>query len=432
MIRLYYCLQKGGKTLSLCFSESGKPRKYKSVSNLLVGGFSVKNWNSKTCQFYKSPNSDINNQEINKFKKRYADVLEENPSISLEALYSYFDNKRIDSEQVNSIFDFIDMVINDEKMKPTGGCNYKCYEKLQKRLYEFEPYLKETTSKKMTFCALDETFCDAFKDWIIVKRKGDDYEGLTKLFVSLINRADKNKSVDFDKSKINKFKFTDRDINERICELPYTLTTEQIKVFANLDLTTVQGKYNIEKVQLFHDTCMLMLGTFMRPCDVILFKKENITNQSGKNFVRYVPKKKASISNKSKRKLATFPLTPEVEFIINKYAGQSDNNYILPLYSEERAQGLKDGKEGLLKQLNRNLNKWLKMVSGVMGLDPELCAYDFRHTSITHSLSIGKIPVITVSQWAGTSVEMIEKHYYNSSMDSSLPSAISGLYKVSA
>jgi len=430
MIHISYTLQKGRKTLSLCFYEKGKPRKYKSVLDKLTGGFSEKNWNSTTKQFRKSPNSEINNQVINKFKKRYADVLEENPSISLDELYSYFDNKRTDPEQVNTIFDFLDTLINDEKKKPTGGCNFKCYEKLQKRLREFESYLKEAISKEMTFNDLDEVFCDTFKDWLIIERKGKDYEGIKKLFTSFLNRADKNKSVDFDKSKINKFQFPVciSDANECICELPVILQKEQMEEFANLDLTAVQGKYKMDKVQLFHDTCMLMLGTFMRPCDVVLFNERNIqTNVHGQNVISYVPKKKMSLSNRSKQKVARVPLEKPVETIIMRYRGQSEEGFILPIYSEIKAKAYKDGKEGLLKKFNKDLNIWLKKVAKVMKLNIELNAYVFRHTSISHALNIGHIPIATVAKWAGTSVSMIEQYYNNSDISNVQPTVISSI-----
>jgi len=430
MVSLYFTTRKKGTTLELCFSEYGQPRLYKSVLRLLTGGFEIKNWNPKTKQFRKGPNSEINNDVIYKFKKRYSDVLEENPSISAKELHSFFENKRPNIDQVGSIFDFLDTLINDEKKKPTGGCNYKCYEKLQKRLYEFESYLKETTSKEMTFNDLDEAFCDTFKDWLIDERKGKDYEGIKKLFTSFLNRADKNKSVDFDKSKINKFQFPDciSDTNECICELPVILQKEQMEGFANLDLTTVQGKYRIEKVQLFHDTCMLMLGTFMRPCDVVLFNERNIqTNVHGQNVISYIPKKKMSLSNRSKQKVARVPLEDAVEAIIMKYRGQSEKGFILPIYSEIKAKSYKDGIEGLLRKFNKDLNIWLKKVAKVMKLNIELNAYVFRHTSISHALNIGHFPIATVAKWAGTSVSMIEQYYNNIDISDVKPAVISSI-----
>lgn len=67
--------------------------------------------------------------------------------------------------------------------------------------------------------------------------------------------------------------------------------------FANLDLATVQGKYSLDKVRLFRDTCMLMLGTFMCPCDVVLFYERSIqSNVHGQSVISYVPKKKKSLS----------------------------------------------------------------------------------------------------------------------------------------
>lgn len=116
-----------------------------------------------------------------------------------------------------------------------------------------------------------------------------------------------------------------------------------------------------------------------------------------------------------------------MEAIIIRYKGQSEECFVLPIYSEIKAKAYKDGIEGLLKKFNKDLNIWLKKVAKVMKLKIELNAYVFRHTSISHALNIGHIPIATVTKWAGTSVSMIEQYYNNSEISNVQPTVISSI-----
>ena len=64
------------------------------------------------------------------------------------------------------------------------------------------------------------------------------------------------------------------------------------------------------------------------------------------------------------------------------------------------------------KSFGEKLNKWLKHVGRAMEPDYDLYAYVFRHTAITVAID-SELPVSYISNAAGTSVEMIQQHYYN-------------------
>ena len=115
------------------------------------------------------------------------------------------------------------------------------------------------------------------------------------------------------------------------------------------------------------------------------YSKAVPNGKHGQNVISYIPKKKMSLSNRSKQKVARVPLEDAVEAIIMKYRGQSEKGFILPIYSEIKAKSYKDGIEGLLRKFNKDLNIWLKKVAKVMKLNIELNAYVFRHTSISHA-----------------------------------------------
>jgi integrase len=69
-------------------------------------------------------------------------------------------------------------------------------------------------------------------------------------------------------------------------------------------------------------------------------------------------------------------------------------------------------KDFLFKKFRERVNIWLKCVGEGLETDYKLYAYVFRHTSITVALDNG-IPISYVAIAAGTSIEMIQKHYYN-------------------
>ena len=69
-------------------------------------------------------------------------------------------------------------------------------------------------------------------------------------------------------------------------------------------------------------------------------------------------------------------------------------------------------KDYTFKNFREKLNNWLKSVGKALDLEFDLYAYVFRHTAITVAIDNG-LPVSFVSNAAGTSVEMIQQHYYN-------------------
>jgi integrase len=66
----------------------------------------------------------------------------------------------------------------------------------------------------------------------------------------------------------------------------------------------------------------------------------------------------------------------------------------------------------MFKKFREKLNIWLKSVGKELRLDYNLYAYVFRHTAITVALDSG-LPIAYVAMAAGTSIEMIQEHYYN-------------------
>ncbi len=239
-----------------------------------------------------------------------------------------------------------------------------------------------------------------------------NYEQLIKLFRALLNKASVDKKIDFKIANINEYTFpiTD-DLNKTT--FPDVLRPEELQRFMELDLNKVQGKRSMHTVELYYDYAKLMLSTYMRPCDAILLNQEHFN--SDRTRICYIPKKKAS--TRSRHKAANLPCSKTVLEIMSKYEQETGEGYILPIYSSKKSAGYKKGKEGLLKKFNQQFNVWLKQVGKELNCKIVLDAYVLRHTSISFAINVANQAIGSVAQWAGTSVQMIERHYNNSEIN---------------
>ncbi len=166
MIRINFTIRNNGRQLALCLSEGSK-RRYKSVLPLLRGNFNAKDWNKAKQQFNsKMPYSEENNRFLAQLRNEYQKAILEKKDISLDELCCCLVKQDKESTKT-SLLEFLTTVIEREKKKPTGGCNYECYEKLKKRLCEFEIFLKQNSSKQLIFEDVDEEFCELYAKWLI-------------------------------------------------------------------------------------------------------------------------------------------------------------------------------------------------------------------------------------------------------------------------
>lgn len=139
---------------------------------------------------------------------------------------------------------------------------------------------------------------------------------------------------------------------------------------------------------------------FFAPCDVIKAKWRDITRRGT-----------IAVRRKKTHRTVEVPVTPMMRQIINKYKGQSKDGYIFPIMDDEKEKKYQT-KDYTFKKFREFLNKWLKSIGKELGLEFQLYAYVFRHTAITIAIDKG-IPISYVANAAGTSVEMIQLHYYN-------------------
>ena len=171
--------------------------------------------------------------------------------------------------------------------------------------------------------------------------------------------------------------------------------------FLNADLSSLTPSYKDRKqVELYYDFCVFMFHSFFAPCDVIKLKYSDITRA---NTIR--------VKRKKTHQPVEVPVSPAMADIIAKYRGQTVDGYVFPIMDDKKEAAYTTA-DYLFKKFREKLNIWLKCVGKELGLDYNLYAYVFRHTAITVALDSG-LPIAYVAMAAGTSIEMIQEHYYN-------------------
>ena len=397
MVKLKFITR--GSDLVLRVSEN-KERFYKSVKHLLKGNPNIsRHWNSDKERFSSYAIFYVeNNTALDEFKESYSSLIKKHPELSAKQIAQFYTSAKQEKEttpenSLSLVEKFLEVVVKREKCK--SGCNYELYDKLLKKCRKLLPDFSS-----LTFQEIDFDKCVRIAH-IFAKHGG--YRGTTKTFRSLLGKADDEKIIDFSLSQIGSFKFSDYDPqkDEVNTKKPDVLSPEQLKAFLNLDLSQVSPTYtNRKKVELYYDFCVVIFNTFLAPCDVIKLKYKDITKQGSVNVKR-----------KKTHKAVEVPLNPALEGIINKYSGQTKNGYVLPIMDDEKEKGYKT-KDYTLKKFRERVNCWLKDVGEELKTDFDLYAYVFRHTAITVALD-NHVPIPYVAMAAGTSIEMMQKHYYN-------------------
>lgn len=403
MVRLKFVILNDSLVLRI---SEGKKRFYKSIAHLLVGNPNLeRHWNSDKEKFssYAVSYSE-NNKILNDFKLVYSELIKEHPDFDARQVAQFFNllgpkgnGHEKEKEPVkslgNSVEKFLEVVIEREKAKQ--GCNFEIYHKLLKKCRKVIKGFSH-----LTFQSINYDKCVSIAS-TFAKYKG--YHATATAFRGLLNRADKENDIEFSLSQIGSFKFSHYNpkINEVNIKKPDVLSPEQLKAFLNLDVSQLTPSYkNRFEVELYHDFCVFMFHSFLAPCDVIKLKYKDITKD-----------KTIHVKRKKTHKPVEIPINAVMEIIINKYRGKTKNGYVFPIMDDEKEKKYTT-KDLTFKKFREKVNIWLKFIGEEIGVDYKLYAYVFRHTAITVALDNG-IPISYVAMVAGTSIKMIQEHYYN-------------------
>ena len=398
MVKLKFILRNN--SLVLRISEN-KERYYKSVNGILVDNPNLqRHWKADKEKFSNYAASfKENNKALSDFKQIYRNLCNEHPEFNARQIAMYYSKsnaakkERVNAGQTTFVEQYIQVVIEREKQKQ--GCNFEVYEKLLSKCRKVIPNFEY-----VTFSEIDYDYCVNLAG--IFARSGG-FRGTTKSFRAILGRASREKDIDFSLSKLGDFNFNDYNPTKYDDDLrtPDVMTIEQMKDFSNIDVLNLTMNWkDREFVELCHDFCIFMFQSFFAPCDVIKLKTSNIT----RNHTILARRKKT-------HKMVEIPITPAMDKIILKYSGQSKFGYIFPIMDDEE-EDKHPTKDYIFKKFRQKLNVWLKDVGEELGLEFNLYAYVFRHTAITVAIDSG-LPIAYVAYAAGTSAEVIQKHYYN-------------------
>lgn len=336
--------------------------------------------------------------------------------------------------------EFLEMVTAEERGKMVGSStNYQLYNTLLNKLRGVN-VKKQTTFAPASYngqklfdtpvTEITDQHFKAFGDWVKNVLAGSGYRNLMTTFAATMERAAerypgvRHLGYKWRKDGVKRQKRPERLTAQQLlaeskASIP-ALTMDELNRFLNFDLSTIAPPQAHRKrlVQIYYDTVLLMYYTASRPADVIQWDWEhNYCEQTAQ--ITYIPHK---LRNRGGKRV-TINLCPQAIAIIEKYRGQSKGGYILPLPMNETAWGELDGEAYKLWETRRSrtlqsINRWLKRIAQALNLDvKQLTMYVFRHSSITHCINRYNMNVMKVAAMAGTSVSIINKHYYNPSID---------------
>ena len=432
MANLLLSFQVKDGRFSLCATVKGTTtRHYKVVNGLKSPNFDY--WDKKEQRFMEPSFEAIYNNNLlcamqrfyesewkhGRFKdgktmfKNTRFVYNDEFSCSFDALSA----KKSETEQESprekepTLGQYVESLIQEMKYDSlkVPSRNYQCYitflHKLQK-----EGNIIDTPISKV-----DDMSFIRFSDFVLKTLKGANYKGLMKRFHAVIVKAKKSKlsnvTLEFSYSDFAPKKKNDI---ERAINGVAILTEKEYDDFVNMDLDQiVWGGYDPARYnELYRDFCMFMYEEKLRPCDALRLKKSDI-----KDGIVVIANKKKMNYKDSSSVIQKTPLTEKARLIMEKYAGQSSKGYVFPFSMNEHDWNIFEC-SSFLTWNNRKartleqINTFLKKVKVVLGVN-ELTLYTFRHSTFTHEINNGSKSILQIAKEGGTSVAMLEKHYYN-------------------
>lgn len=403
---LFTLRKRGGNNyLHVCFQQSVKGsrpvRVWRSLESKLTG-VSARHWNRNKQRFNNYIHSNANNRILLEIETRCNNYITMSTNKTLRELVDFYDSNRDYSERNGgmSIESFLLDVIREEQ-ENSSGCNFEIYYKLLKRLREFDPELDTHTFK-----GVDTAYCDQFAKWIIKERQGASYKNLTKSFKATFNRAVKaglcSKSQIIDVN-FNSYKISKPLSNKVESTSQQALTVTQTYKFLNLDLSKyIKSEKDRVEIPFMYDLVSFMLFTFVAPCDLNELEIRHIEN----NQLVFVRKKLLA-----HQKNVELPISKSARQIIEKYQGE-EQNYIFPLRTKLKIKDSIKTRDYVIKKSREKMNKFLKLIQHDIGCNFDLTNYVFRRTAISLGIA-SNIPVSYITDWAGTSIMIAERHYIN-------------------
>lgn len=402
----YQTFGNKGFQLRLRLYQEGETR-FVNVTKLLKGSIQKRHWNQKKQLFIPScPFSDENNAILVQFRQKY-DEMAINWTGSLFGLIVAMNEAPAEAKKDLSISGFIKGIVENLKKRkhPDGTIKgtYEVYEKLDRRLGEYCK-VKKVKYENLLLTDLTPSFVNNLFDWITRTKQGKGLAYVSKMLHAVLMMADKEDLIKFETFRKCNWHQKSRSSSQKT----NTLTDEQCRLFASLDLNEISSSRNNE---LYRDFCLFVLYTGQSVCDAVSLKYSDIKVING---ISHFVFKRRKIAEKQTVPCAV-PINSELERIMNRWRRQSKDGYIFPIRNKGKLE-TQTTNNGDIKHFIGKLNTWLKKIGKAIKCSFPLHSYTFRHTAITRYISKG-VPVIYVANMMGTSVENCEKIYYNNQGD---------------
>lgn len=417
-MNLTFSLEKKGFFLRI--TEKGKSNGARAkVQNLRNPNFDC--WDRKQQQFVEASTDAIhNNSVLREMLGKYQTVLNAcNPRTPAELKQMVEVGATAEASKAVTLEEYLHSLIQGMKTESfqMPSKNYQCYITL---LHKLEEASKRNDKYRENFLSIPlnevtDIHFERFGKYIRTALNGVNYLGLMKRFHSTLAKAKEARLTQHE--LIYKYrKDMPKDIQKatkKAIKGVDILTEKQYKQFINMDLSKVPcgNKTQVKNMELYRDFCIFLYETKMRPCDLV---KLNLSEITGNRIIYWATKKKNYTD--AKTTLVNTTLTPIAKKIMEKYKGQSSKGYIFPFVMNEYNWDFKDA-NSFRKWHNKKqyslqcINHFLSKIAQIMKLD-ELTIYTFRHSTFTHKIQAG-VNIMQLAKEGGTSVKMLEEHYYN-------------------
>jgi integrase len=373
---------------------------------------SLKHWNRKEQRFLGGTHDDAHNNDVLDSLRAQCEQLQANPRITtpqqfIEALRSGMAPNPVLTlrEYLTTLIDKMKNGMNNKR----PSRNYQVYVNLLHKL-EREGNIIDTPLEEVS-----NKHFKAFGDFILSlsdKEGRSNYYNLMKLFKQVHTKAYNEELND----NILRYKYADEAPIKDDEEKRPSLTREQYQQFVNLDLSKVtqRGARSEFYKSLYHNFCIFLYEMKMRPVDVLKIKASDIVTVNKKQYIRYIAEKKKN--SKERDKITYAPITSKAQEIINQYQGQSSKGYVFPFALNDYDWNLNDAKSwnqwNIRKQSAiEKINRWLKKIAVILGIDFPLVCYTFRHTTLSHACMVENANWGQIALEAATSIDMLQKHY---------------------
>lgn len=416
-------------------SNNSKERQYIKVDGLQDPNFDE--WDKKR-QLFIGANTGANNSILDGIKTRLTEIIEKNPEIPPKKVIELY-QKGLTIIEPLTFGQFVEQRIHEWKQIKSG--NYRLYEALRNVLLGIDKkynisYPKPSYNNIALFnTPISEINNSHFREFITYIENVRDNKRRRQLlanFKAVVKTAFMRNLCPQPITEASGKQYVDRDIINNLDAITLAniaqtgvscISTATMSNFERFDLSVLKrsncSSRNAQLMEIYRDTVLLLYYTLSRPIDVINFRERNITKD---NCIVYIPTKlKGRVNpNRQNNSVVKIPICKEAMRIIDKYKGQSKQGYLLPLpcndipYNDKNLNDYHERYKREQKGIGR-INAFLKKIAPYLDIDFEakhLTMYVFRHSAITHAINKGE-NVAYVAKMAGTSIEIVDKHYFN-------------------